>query len=389
MNDKIENKVSEGEVISGPRPQKRRRRLLVLSFIIAVLIPTILGGYYYNFVASDRYTSSAGFAVRGVSAGASIDGIGALTGLASSGTTTSDSYIILKYLESRDLVEKLEAEIDLAAVYSGQNIDSYSRMGKNLTIEEFVKYWESMIFTTFDSTSGVLTFEVQAFTPEDAKQIAELVLENTQDLVNSLSERARQDSVRFADAEVKRAEERLRKALSDLREFRQSEQSINPAASAQLDMELISTLESRLLEVKARIAALGDSVAIDAPSMIRLRGQAEALEEQIKERTAELGSSVAGQNGTDISELLAVYEALEVEKTFAEQAYASSLSSLEQARIEADRQQRYLAVYSLPLLAQEAVYPERLLNTLLVIVIAVCFWGISTLIVYSIRDHLS
>lgn len=380
----------DGTTSAQPRPQKIRRKFLALSFMLLVALPIAAGSFYYAFVASDRYVSSAGFAVRGVNAGGGLDMIGSFTGLASSGSTTSDSYIILKYLKSRDLVERLQKDTEISQSYSDENIDIISRMPADLKIEEFVEYWGGMIATSFDATSGVIAFEVEAFNPADAQKAAEHVLGYTQDLVNNLSENARQDSVRFAEAEVKRSETRLRDALQELRQFREQEQSINPAVRAQLEIELVSALESRLIDIRARMTAISGSVDDNAPSMTALRRQAEALEAQITTKMAGISSSdTESETGKALSGLLAAYETLEVEKNFAEQAYASTLTSLEQARVDADRQQRYLAIYSVPSLAEKAIYPRRGLNILLLIIVVTSIWGIGTLIVYSVRDHLS
>lgn len=371
-------------------PQAKRRLLLKLSFILMVALPGLMGTYYFGFFASDRYVSGAGFTVRGMEAGASVDMIGAFTGLASNGSTASDSYIILKYLVSRDLLEKLQADLDAKSRFMDESVDFVSRLKPAPTIEEFVEYWEGMVFTSFDSTSGVITFEVQGYTPAGAKETADLVLQYTQSLVNRLSEKARQDSVRFAESEVVKSEARLREALKDIRLFREKEQSLNPAASAQLRIELIGELESQLISIRARMAAVSGSIGANAPSMVAMRRQAEALQAQIAAKTSGISTS-PGQtdSGMALSGLLAAFEALEVENGFAQQAYASALSSREQARVEADRQQRFLAVYSYPSLPEEALYPRRMLYPLMLIGLLACLWAIGALIVYSVRDHLS
>lgn len=372
--------------VSADRPQGRRRRRLVLSFVLCVLLPVLAGAVYYATIASDRYVAGAGFAVRGMSGGGGLDGIGALTGLVGSGSTASDSYIVMKYLESRDLVEELEATLPLRAAFSDPGIDILSRAPADAPIEDFVDYWDRRVVTNYDSGSGVLTFTVEAFTAEDARDIAAGVLVATRALVNRLSEDARRDAVRFAEDEVARAETRLREALDALRTFREDERSLNPAASAQLDIELLGDLESRLVDLRARMAALGGDIDPDAPSLIRLRRAAAALETQI----AELSQGTGAQTGRGaITGQLAAYEALEVEKSFAEKTYASALASLQQARIDADRQQRYLAVYSEPALPQHPLYPRRAINVLILAAVATALWGVGTLIVYSVRDHLS
>lgn len=375
---------------SPPRPKHKRRRRLLWSFILCVLLPVIAGTTYYIEFATDRYVASAGFAIRGVNSGGGLDGIGALTGLASAGSTTSDSYIVLKYLKSRDLLERLSEEIDLRTAFSQPQIDPLSRLSPEPSIEEFVRYWQRMTSTSFDATSGIVTLEVQAFTPQDAKRIADLVVDYTDDMVNQLSERAREDSVRFAQAEVVRAEERLLAALQEIRTFRTNEQSIDPAATAQIDIELLGALRSRLVDLRARIASISDQLDTNAPSLIDLRRQESAIEEQIQDRTSVIGSGAAASgSGTNMSDLLVVFETLEVERTFAQETYKSALVSLEQARAEAGRQQRYLAIFSRPSVPQEARYPDRPVSILMLTAIAFCFWGIATLIVLSVRDHLS
>lgn len=367
------------------RPQQRRRRYLAGSFLLAVVLPVLLSALYYALLASDRYVSGAGFAVRGVTATTGLDGIGALTGLAATGTTTSESYIILKYLRSRDLVERLDADIGIRNLFADDRIDRLSRISATRPIEDFVTHWGGMIETSFDTTSGIVTFEAQAFSPDDADRIARHVLHYIQDLVNQLSENARQDALRFARQEVAGAEARLREALQQLREFRDREQMIDPAATAQIDIELIGALEARLVDIRARMAAIGDRVSPDAPALTSLRHQATALEAQIATRSAGIGSAT----GAGLSDLLARYEALEVEKAFAQQSYASALASLEQARLEADRQQRYLAVYSHPALPQDALYPRRVLTIALIGAAATTIWAIGALIAYAVRDHLT
>lgn len=376
--------------IQARRPQKTRRNRLALSLVLVCLLPTLIGGIYYAFYASDRYAASAGFAVRGVDSGGGADMLSSLTGLASSGSTTSDSYIILRYLESRDLIEQLSDEIDLRAEFQQAQIDSISRLGVDATAEEFVDYWGRRLFTTFDATSGIITFEVQAFSADASQEIAALVLTKVRDLVNGLSASARTDSVHFAQQEVSRAEARLRDVQLQIRHLRTRESSINPTTGAELEAKLINELETQLVDLKARVATLRSTVGEGAPALVRLEREARSLSDQIDQRRAaisgEAGESGAAQGAADV---MATFENLEIELTFAQQNYATALSSLESARIEADRQHRYLAVYSHPLLPQEPIYPRRIRNIFLVALISLGVWAIGTLATYAVRDHMS
>ena len=216
-------------------PQRKRRRVLLWSFLVCVIAPLSLVTLYYSFIASDRYASTAGFSIRGIETGTGLDGLGTLTGLASAGSTTADSYIVLKYLESRALIEALDAEPGLRAAYTSDEIDWLSRMDGDTPIEDFVDYWRGRIDTQFDPSSGIIEFTVQSFSSDHALIIAQRIIQVTQTLVNDLSAKARQDALRFAEREVEIQEQRLRNAFEAIRVFRSAERSVDPAAAATLD----------------------------------------------------------------------------------------------------------------------------------------------------------
>jgi capsular polysaccharide transport system permease protein len=82
------------------------------------------------------------------------------------------------------------------------------------------------------------------------------------------------------------------------------------------------------------------------------------------------------------------YEQLESERSFAENAYRHALAAPDQARMNADRQQVYLADFVQPSLPEEALYPRRLHSVAVVLLIAFAVWAIGSLTVRSVRDHL-
>ncbi|SFU04880.1 capsular polysaccharide transport system permease protein [Pseudovibrio denitrificans] len=382
----------------GLRPQHLRRRLLALSFALMVLLPSFLGATYFLLIASDRYSSTIGFSVRGMdgtSAGG--DFFGALTGLASVGTTTTDSFILMDYLEGREVVERLSNDEDILKHFSSNEVDFIYRLEAELPIEELVQYWRGMINTSFDNTSSIIEVEVQAFTPEMTQRIASRVLSYGSELVNTLSQNARRDAVKFAEEEVRRAELRLKMIRMRMKDFRSTESSIDPTKNAEVQIELIAGLEKQLLDTRSRLATLVGTIDESSPTIRQLRKQEDVLIKQILNKRDEISGREPVQlttitNGADrlssLSSLLANYEELVVEQEFAQQAYTAALAGLERSRAEADRQQRYLAVFNPPSKPQDAIYPRRLINSLILFIGLLAIWGLVTVIAYSIRDHL-
>ncbi len=355
------------------------------SYSIFVFLPFIFISIYFLFIASDRYVSGAGFAVRNMFNQGKPDLLGSVTGLVGSGSSTSDSYIVAKFLESHDLLKSLVNETNFLEFYSSRKIDLISRIPADITIEERLRFWKRYIEASFDPSSGIIRFEVQAFQPEEAHLIASKILEKVEVLTNQLSEQARTDAMYYADQELAIAEERLLDARTNLRIFRKNTNSVDLSASAMSQIELLANLEKDLIEIRARLEVLKESLNVDAPSIKALERKAEALEYQISEKRG--GLKIAGQIN-ELSYLLANQEELEMKKTFAEASYASAMSSLESARIEASRNQRYLAIYSHPSLPEYPIYPKRTLYCLFSFLGLNLLWGIVILLLFTIQDHL-
>lgn len=384
-------KATQPGAIKGLRPQAWRRRLLALSFLLMVAVPAVLGSVYFLAIASDRYAAGAGFSVRSMDASlGGTDLLSSLGGFSSGGSTTTDSYIILEYLKSRELVEKLMQEVAFQEAYGSEKIDFLYRLDTSKPIEDIIDYWEWMIVTSFDNASSIITFEVQAFRAEDAEKVAALIVKYCQELINKLSEQARKDTVRFAEREASLAEARLKLIREELRDFRASSSAVDPAATAGAQLELTTGLEQRLIELRAQLATLQTTLSPSAPSIQQLKKQIASIKAELDAKRLEIGgnASPTGENGENLSVLLANYEKLRVDQEFAQQAYTVTLASLERARAEALRQQRFLAVFEKPSLPQDAIYPERILDAFLVFFAAFVIWGISVLLAYSVRDHM-
>lgn len=384
----IEKPIGVASETTDQRVARSKKFSLLLSFVLLCLLPIFIGVVYYSFVASDRYATGASFVVRGLGDKGSTDFVGSITGLPSYSSTTSDSYVIRRYLESPDLIREIDDKLKLRDHYSDQSHDIISRYDSDEPIEEFFEYWEWRIHTSYDSTTGIVSFEVEAFDPQTALVLANEILASTDRLVNMLSEQAREDSVKVAANEVTLAEKRMSDAQVALLNFRALNGEIDPAMNAGLDARLISSLEVQLVDTEARIITLSASVDKGGPILRQLELKAKTLRQQISEKRSAIGSDAAVADGTATAAILAKFEGLQLEQSFSQKQYASAMTSLEAARMSASRQQRYLAVFSHPFLPEDAIYPYRVKNTILLALAALAFWAIGTLFVFAIRDHL-
>ncbi|MFD2843690.1 hypothetical protein [Paracoccus cavernae] len=137
--------------VSAAQPQKRHWMLL-LSFLIIVVVPTLISAWYLWNRAADQYVSTVGFSVRKEdSAAPSFDFLGGLAALSGGTVGASDTDILYQYIRSHDMVETADQKLDLRTMFSRDwprdFVFAYNPTG---TIEDLTDYWQRQVKIYYD-----------------------------------------------------------------------------------------------------------------------------------------------------------------------------------------------------------------------------------------------
>ncbi|WP_395666469.1 hypothetical protein [Methylocella sp.] len=341
----------------------RRERGAMVAFALLFALPALAGVLYFSVFASSVYLSESRFAVRGGERVAS-DAVSLLTGLGSF-TQVQDSLIVADYVKSQAIVEALEKEVDLRALYSRPGIDSFSRFDPSLPIEKFAKYWRSHVQTSIESPSGIVTLRVYAYSPQDTLKIADAAVSLSERLVNGLSTRALNDAVTLAETELSRAEDRLSAARLALRDLRNAQATLDPRRAAEGVDKLVSELRLEKIHIEQDIkAAARGRVGANAPQVQIMRARADVIGEQIASLEAQVTSQTASQPDA-LSAKITRFDELELERQIAEKQYTQAAAALERAKVNAQEKKVYLAAFVAPALPYEPSGPMRMLFSLL------------------------
>jgi len=369
------------------RPARRQRRhwLLLLSFLICVILPSFLTGSYLWTRAVDQFTSSVGFTVRREDAPTAVDLLGGLG--AFSGASSSDSDILFEFIQSQELVERVDRTLDLRGLYSRhRGIDPIFSLSADSSIEDLVDYWQRMVLISYAPGTGLIELKVLAFTPEEAREIAREIFKESSEMINMLSAIAREDATRYAREELDVAVAQLKEARQALTAFRSRTQIVDPSADIQLQMGLLTTLQQQLGTELIDYDLLLTSVKEGDPRLQKSEQRIAAIRARISEEREKFGGGEA-VNGEGYATLVAEFERLSVDREFTEQKYTAALSNFDAAQAQAQRQSRYLAAYLNPTLAESAEYPRRFLLLGLTVLFLLIGWSTSALIYYSLRDR--
>ena len=366
---------------------KRRHMMVLLSFVLLVLVPPAVAAWYLWVRAADQYASTVAFSVRTEDTSSALSSF--LGPLNLSGSGTSDTDILYEFVQSQDLVARIDAKLDLRAMWSkpGVYTDPIFTYHSPGTIEDLVAYWGRMVKIFYDAGPGLMELRVLAFTPQDAKAIAEEIYAESTAMINELSDIAREDAIRYARDELDQAVERLKVAREAMTRFRNRTQIVDPTIDLQGQAGLLNTLNQQLAAALIEADLLKQTTRQDDPRISQAERKINVIETRIEGEKRKLGIGISGTGSDAFATLVGEYERLLVDREFAEQTYTASLAAYDAAQAEARRQSRYLAAHIRPTLAEKSEYPQRLTLLGLIALFLFLIWTVLVLVAYSLRDR--
>ena len=256
--------------------QSRKKRQLWKSalFIATVVIPTVVAVAYFGVMASDIYVTESKFVIRSPQkmGAASFMDVFSKIGMAKS---DEDSFAVKEYILSRDAVNILNKDLKIKDAYSDPAIDMIERFPGvrywDSSLEAFYRFYQKHVGVEVDPISSIATLNVKAFTPEQAFNLNQKLIEMSEAFVNKLNERARQDLLKSATEEVNLAKAKVESTTLALMQVRtqKADQEPDKQVLAQQRLALEKTFAEQQLATamtameQSRIEALRKQVYIE------------------------------------------------------------------------------------------------------------------------------
>jgi capsular polysaccharide transport system permease protein len=369
---------------------RRRRRKLVLLFTrlaFFVFLPTLLAGYYYYAIATPMYATKSEFVIQ--KAESSQSGLGSL--FAGSGLATSqDSVTVQSYLTSRDAMLRLDAELGFKSHFSDPEIDPIQRLDANASNEQAYKLYKRNVKIGFDPTEGIVKMEVVAANPELSAAFSEALIRYSEERVDNLTARLRDDQMAGAMESYLTAEERRVEAQSEVLRLQQDLGVFDATSDASAVMTQVTNFETQLAEKQLQLQQLLDNARPNQARVEGVRGDIRRLESLIVELRGKLteagGTTASGGSLAQISGQLAIAQSdLETRTALLQQA----LQQLESARIEANKQTRYLEMGVHPVAPDQPTYPRAFENTILAFLVFSGIYLMLSLTASILREQVS
>jgi capsular polysaccharide transport system permease protein len=378
---------------------KKRHWGLALTFLLMVLGPLAGIIFYLWTYAQDQYISTTGFTVRSQESGGATELLGGLAQFAG-GSTASDSDILYEFIQSQEMVEVVDARVDLRAHYSAPWPDKFwppnawsgdpaFAIWPDASLEDLISYWRRIVAISYDSGTGLIEIQVLAFDPDMAQIIASEIVRESQDRINALNSQARSDAMGYANADLDEAVDLLKAARGALTKFRTRTKIVDPAADIQARLGVMTNLQQKLAEALIEHDLLLTTSKENDPRLTQAQRRIDVIRDRIiiERQSFTSSNTETGALGEDYPTLISEFEALNVDLSYAQEGYRAALTAREVARDDVARQSRYLATYISPTRPQSSQYPERFIQSALAGMFLLLIWSILALVYYSIRDR--
>lgn len=384
----LEPMACKGELVADkwwdpPQPERGsflRRHAL---FLILFLAPVTLASIYFGVIAADQYVSEARFIVRSAGGGDS----GNLASLMQSqkmSRAVDETYAVSEYVTSRDAADILVRDHQLRAILSRPEADVFNRFPNFYSRdnnEQLYRRFKRMVATDIDSDSGISTLEVKAFSAEDARNVAVALLHRGEALVNRLNDRANDDVLKNANQSVDEAKGKMVDAEMQLTKYRNAQNVIDPNAEATAALQALNNMTIEVAKTQASLNHL-IATAPQSPMIGTMRERINSFQTEISRQRARI---VGG--GETMAAKLADYDKLTLDRELAGKTLAAAVAQYEQARQHANQQQLYLETIVEPNLADQPLYPKRLLSVTVVAILSLCLYWMVNAVSKSIAEH--
>lgn len=367
---------------------KRRRRktaLLVSRLLVFVGIPTLLCGIYFYTIATPMYATNSSFMIQQAEPSATGGGAGLLSSSPLSGAF--DSIAVQDYLESRDAMLRLDADVGFKEHFSDASIDPVQRLSENPSNEEAFKAYSSHVKIGYDPTEGLVKLEVVATDPHVSQKFSEALIKYAEERVDNLTLRKREDQMKGAREGLQEAEIKLQETQEAVVKLQEQIGMISPEAETGALMSQISRFEGQLQVKQLELQQLLDNRRPNQARVEGVQGDIRRIESVVAELRSQL--TVPTETSGSLARISLDLKMAELDLQMRQAMAQQALQALEGARVEANRQTRFLSLSSSPIAPDEPTYPRKFENTVLSFLLFSGLYLLASLTAAVLREQMS
>ena len=295
--------------------------------------------------------------------------------------------MLFRSLQSRDAMRRLDREEGFKAYFQSETIDPLRRLPADATDEAAYRLYEDMVRVSYDPTEGIIRMEVIAADPATSERFARALVAYAEEQVDQLTQRLRENQMRDAMGSVQLAEQRMVEAQQRVLDLQERYQMMSSEVEVSLLTQQIGNMETQLNNERLGLADLRANPRPNAARLEQAERRVATLEAQIATMRATLTQGAGG--GPSVARLQSEQVMAQGDVATRQLLLAQAMQQLEAARIEANRQVRYLSLGVSPVAPDEPTYPRAYANTALAFLIFAGIYLVVSMTAAILREQVT
>ena len=357
---------------------KKINKIRVIYGVIFLVLTT-----YMLFIRTELYESHTALLVEELDSSSPTAGLGlALLGAGPS-SQLQDSKVVEEYLHSADMLMKLNKKFGLISEYKSDKYDIVQRLRQDATYEKSLKFYNNMLNTHFDETSGIFHIGYAHSDAQKSKEILEFLVAEVENQINELNRKNAKKQLDFSEGEYFKAKGKMDASSSLLESYQNKNRMLDPAVEATAVTGVISSLEVTLTQKNIEYATKTSYLNEGSYELQALKNEIKEIKNSIDNQKKEL----SGTSDKRLNKSVFEYEKLKLQFEFDTEVYKNALVQLKTTQGNVVKSAKTLSIISKPNLPDGYTYPDKPRVFITILIVMLLVYGIFTMLSAIIRDH--
>ncbi|CAA6819911.1 MAG: Capsular polysaccharide export system inner membrane protein KpsE [uncultured Sulfurovum sp.] len=365
----------------------------ILKYVIKLLFLGlfVLSIYYIFFIETEKYESQSIVMIKDLSEEQSSSALGSLLMAGTSSESMTDAMLLEVYVKSSDMFEILDKEFNFTEYYSGDDIDIFSRLSDSIALPFYSETYENLLLkytndlsVVYNEPSNTIKISFAHANAQISKNIVEKITEYSAEILNQFEKENTEVALSFLEKLERKKHALFISSLETLLVYQNKHNTIDPTIDIKSKSTILGGLESELIQKNVEYNSKSQYLNKSTAEMKLLERNISYIQKSIKE----IRRKIAGGDGkAKLNVSLSDFSLLKSKLEFDKEVYMQTLIKLEETKVLVNQNRKNLIVVSHPRIADSYIYPNKIKDSVSVLIVLSFIYGILSLIIVIIKDH--